>query len=109
MPQWTTQIYEAYVHPNMAPSQGTIGQNLPPVDRTFRSVNKTLVGLREAIEGQIITKKKEQDDKKDKWGKLPDHHKDMILNVGSTEGTTKAVVPTKDPLEVMNRLSLINA
>ena len=50
-------------------SPGTIAQYFQPTESTLSGINETLVGLIEVIEGQMITKKKDQEDKK-KTGKF---------------------------------------
>ena len=50
-----------------------------PSDATMTSVAETMIGIRACLEDQIENRRAEKEEKKDKWQKLLDHQKNMIL------------------------------
>ena len=74
--------------------------------QVLNAVTESMIGLRTALEDQIESKKNEKEEKKDNWGKLLDHPKNMILNVSSIDRKSRSPALGGYLLEVMNQSSL---
>ena len=61
---------------------------------------------KQELEEQVEDNKAERHEKREKWGKVLENHRDMILNFTSKDGNLAALSPKKELLEAMNCTTL---
>ena len=66
----------------------------------------TLISTRECFETLLESQKAAKEEKKDKWAKILENHRNMILNFMSMDGKSEAVSPTADLKQMLECTTL---
>ena len=105
---WSERLHVNCVRPTCMPNQnkesieGPSGAALSDIVSTFSST-------RQCFETLLETKRAEKEEKKDKWSKTLENHRNMILAFMTRDGTSAALSPTKDLRRVMDSATLAEA
>lgn len=105
---WNDRLHISNARPTSMPASD-LGSIEGPSDAAWGQIALAIAGVKQALKEQVDDRKLERSEKKDKWGKALENHRDMILNFSTKNGSDPALSPSPDLLEVINIPSLAEA
>ena len=105
---WAERLQSNNVRPVGMP-QPNPGSIDGPSSAAWGQMAQSMVEVKQALADQVEDRRAERNEKKDKWSKVLESHRDMILNFCTKDGKKAALSPSKELLEVMNCPTLAEA